>query len=180
MKKQITKIIIIAFCILVAISVVRQLLTGGDGSDSSNQTASAQTESVLSDDNSNQSESGAIDPEDDRPIKDKYALEICTSAKMLIERFTKAYKITGAPQKWAILDFDENGAIMLNSQIENKNTGAIEDAMVVLTPIIENDKMTSATPHYIKVGGTVFGDDGYCDETFETMNEAYKLFNSEE
>ena len=178
MKKQITKIIIIAFCVLVAISVARQLLTGS--TTSPDQTASVQTESAALGDNSNRGEADAIDPEDDRPVKDKYVLEICTSAKMLIERFTKAYKITGAPQKWTVLDFDENGAIMLNSRIENKNTGAIEDAMVVLTPIIENDKMTSATPHYIKVGGTVLGDDGYCDEVFETLNEAYELFNSEQ
>ena len=35
--------------------------------------------------------------------------------------------------------------------------------------------MTGATPHFVSVGDTVYGDDGYCDEFFSNLEE---FFNS--
>lgn len=47
-----------------------------------------------------------------------------------------------------------------------------EKAIVVLTPNIKDDKMVGSTPHYVSVGSTVYGNDGYCDEFISNIEEA--------
>ncbi len=167
------KIAIIVFCALVCISVVRQLLFS-DAQPPSGQTNEAQPETAAANVEETNGMSGEERSDASLPFREEHALDITTSSKTLIERFTKAYKISGASKLWTIADFDDKGAIMAVSDIENINTGAMEKAVVVMTPVMDGEKMTGATPHYIAVGDVVYGDDGYCDDVFETITDAYE------
>lgn len=91
---------------------------------------------------------------------------------MLLERFVSNYDIPLATQLWTLADFDENGAVMAITNITEKTSKISEKTIIVLTPNIEDDKMVGSTPHYISVGSTVYGNDGYCDEFLANLEEA--------
>lgn len=103
---------------------------------------------------------------------EKYATEIVVSSKMLLDRFVSNYDIPLATQLWTLADFDENGAIMAIADITEKTSGLAEKAIIVLTPNIEDDKMVGSVPHYVSVGSTVYGNDGYCDEFIDNLEKA--------
>lgn len=103
---------------------------------------------------------------------EKYATEIVVSSKMLLDRFVNNYDIPLATQLWTLADFDENGAVMAVANITEKTYEISEKAIIVLTPNIEDDKMVGSTPHYVSVGSTVYGNDGYCDEFLANLEEA--------
>lgn len=100
----------------------------------------------------------------DEPFVEKYDNDIVVCAKMILERFISNYKIPLAPQLWTIADFDENGAVIAITNITEKSTELSQQVIVVLTPTMDNDEMTGGTPHYVSVGETVYGNDGYCDD----------------
>lgn len=110
--------------------------------------------------------------ESDTNNVEKFATEIVVSSKMLLERFVSNYDIPLATQLWTLTDFDENGAVMATANITEKTSGILEKAIIVLTPNIEDDKMVGGTPHYVSVGSTVYGNDGYCDEFLANLEEA--------
>ena len=95
---------------------------------------------------------------------------------MLLDRFITDYSVSLAPQLWTVADFDSEGAVIALADVTFKSSGAVERALLVLTPVIENGKMTEATPHYVAVGETVYGDDGYCDDVFSNLQEAHDAF----
>lgn len=109
--------------------------------------------------------------ENDKTFVEKFATEIVVSSKMLLERFVNNYDIPLATQLWTLADFDENGAVMAMADIVEKTSGLAEKAVIVLTPNIEDDKMVGSTPHYVSVGSTIYGNDGYCDEFLANLEE---------
>lgn len=102
---------------------------------------------------------------------EKYDNEIVVNCKLLLDRFVSNYKIPLATQLWTIADFDDNGAVIAITDITEKSTGNKEKTMIVLTPYIEDDKMTGAKPHYISIGDTIYGNDGYCDDFFSKIQD---------
>lgn len=100
---------------------------------------------------------------------DEHRTDIVVSAKMILDRFITDYKIPLATQLWTIAKFDNEGAIAAMVDVTEKSTDATENAVVVLTPIMEDGNMTGATPHYVSVGDTLYGDDGYCDDVFAIL-----------
>ncbi len=101
----------------------------------------------------------------------KYDNEIVVNCKLLLDRFVSNYKIPLATQLWTIVNFDDKGAVMAITDITEKSTGNKEKTMIVLTPYIENDEMTGAKPHYVSIGDTVYGNDGYCDDFFSKIQD---------
>lgn len=106
----------------------------------------------------------------EKPLTERYGLEITASFHELLDRFITGYEISFAPQKWTLADFDEKGAVIGMADLGWKSGGDKEKVVIVITPIIENSEMTGSKPHYISIGGRVYGDDGYCDEVFNKIN----------
>lgn len=133
-------------------------------------------EETHSEESTESSEENQSENETDLPFIEEYDNEIVVSSKMILERFISGYKIPLAPQLWTIANFDENGAIIAITNITDDTTDQSQTAMVVLTPIMDGDQMTGSTPHYVSVGDTVYGDDGYCDEFFSNVEEILNAF----
>lgn len=117
-------------------------------------------------------ESNESDPVD---IKTAYDNDIVVAAKLTLDRFTSGYKMSLAPQKWTIADFDDDSAIMATTDI-TLSGGEAGKAIFVLTPIFEDGEMIGATPHYVSAVDTVYIDDGYCDEFFQNIGEIAAAF----
>ncbi|MBQ7655594.1 MAG: hypothetical protein IJS41_03700 [Clostridia bacterium] len=109
---------------------------------------------------------------EDEPFVEKYKRDIVVSSEMLLKRFISGYKIPLATQLWTIAPFDEEGAVAATTAVTNESSGETLNAFVVLTPILDGEKMTGATPHFVMVGGTIYGDDGYCDDFMTNLQEA--------
>ena len=58
-----------------------------------------------------------------------------------------------------------------NIHVTLSGSSVKQNAIVVLTPTFEGSKITSAKPHFVSVGDTVYGDDGYCDDVFAKLQE---------
>ncbi len=134
------------------------------------------TPDETSDENENVPTENESENEFDTPFIEEYDNDIVVSSKMILDRFISGYKIPLAPQLWTIANFDEDGAVMAITNITDKSTNLSQTALIVLTPIMEDDQMTGATPHYVSVGDTVYGDDGYCDEFFTNLEDALNAF----
>lgn len=104
-------------------------------------------------------------------IKKEYDNEIVSVCKLTLDRFVSDYEISLAPQRWTLANFDEDGAIIALTDV-TLSSGESGRAMFVITPIFDGDKMTGATPHFISVGDTVYGDDGYSADFFATIEAA--------
>ena len=111
--------------------------------------------------------SAPAEPEPD--FIDEHRTDIVVSAKMVLDRFVTNYKIPLATQLWTIAKFDNEGAIAAMADITEKSTDETVIAVVVLTPVMEDGRMTGATPHYVSVGDTPYADDGYCDDVFAIL-----------
>lgn len=99
--------------------------------------------------------------------------DIVVASRMLLDRFVSNYKIPMAAQLWTIAKFDDAGAVVAMADVTEKSSGKTETAIVVLSPVMENEKMTGATPHFVSVGDVVHGDDGYCDDVFSSIAELF-------
>lgn len=124
-----------------------------------------------------------VDAENEKPEvpgnAEVYKSEVIVSSKQLLDRFITNYKVSLAPQRWTVADFDSDGAVMAMADVSLKSKGTVERAMIVFTPVLSADgKMTGATPHFVSVGDVVYGDDGYCDEFFSNMQEIVDAFGS--
>ena len=97
-----------------------------------------------------------------------------------MERFIPGYKIPLAPQLWTVAKFDQGGAVISMADVTDKSSKKTERAIVVQSPVMDSDKMTGGTPHFVSVGGVVYGDDGYCDEVFSSIAEAMEMFGGSE
>lgn len=112
-----------------------------------------------------------------KSLAETYKTDVVVDSKTILDRFITNYTVSLAPQLWTVADFDSNGAVIALADVEFKSSGSVERALVVLTPIIENEKVKGATPHYVAVGDTVYGDDGYCDDVFSDLQEAMDTFD---
>lgn len=110
-------------------------------------------------------------------IAKTYKTSVIVASKMFLDRFLTNYSVSLASQSWTVADFDSNGAVIALVDVKLKSLGRIDRAMLVLTPVIKNGKVTAATPHYIAVGNTVFGDDGYCTPVFSKLKDAEAAFS---
>ena len=99
--------------------------------------------------------------------------DIIAASKLTLDNYVSGYKIPLAPQLWTVAKFDDVGAVAAMVDATKESTKASATVIVVLTPIMEGEKMTGATPHYISVGDVVYGDDGYCDSVFSILEEAF-------
>lgn len=116
-------------------------------------------------------ESGDADSEEDFVTAHKS--DIIAASKLTLDNYVSGYKIPLAPQLWTVAKFDDVGAVAAMVDATKESTKASATVIVVLTPIMEGEKMTGATPHYISVGDVVYGDDGYCDSVFSILEEAF-------
>lgn len=109
-------------------------------------------------------------------VAETYKTDVIVASKMFLDRFLSDYSVSLAPQSWTVADFDSDGAVIALADVKFKSSGDSARALLVLTPEIEDGKVTEATPHYIAVGDTVYGDDGYCDSFFSNLQEALDAF----
>ena len=116
-------------------------------------------------------ESGDADSEEDFVTAHKS--DIIAASKLTLDNYVSGYKIPLAPQLWTVAKFDDVGAVAAMVDATKESTKASATVIVVITPIMEGEKMTGATPHYISVGDVVYGDDGYCDSVFSILEEAF-------
>ena len=116
---------------------------------------------------------------EEEPFTEKYVTDIVVTSKMILEQFIANYEIPLATQLWTIAEFDEQGAIVALTNVTEKSTDVSQKALVVFTPTMENDKYVGGTPHYVSVGDTIYGDDGYCDEFISNAEEALKDIESD-
>lgn len=198
MKKSV-KIGISTFVVLGVISSITQNIYKGNASPSKETTVTSEPGSAVSyietipsqspDTTYSQPSTNATDgqiekpnldtetvsePSSETPFIEKYDNEIVVSAKMILDNFVENYEIPNAPQLWTLSDFDEEGAIMAVANITEESTNLTQKAIIVLTPSMKEDRMTGCTPHYVSVGSTVYGNDGYCDEFFSNIENALK------
>lgn len=195
-KGSCLKTILIVFGVFIIIGVIGNLAGGNDKDTSVTNTSEppvseiaensqeADTDTsdlsldkdIVSDESSGNDDNNSVENETEIPFTEKYDNEIVASSKMILDRFISGYKIALAPQLWTIADFDENGAVIAITNITDKATDLSQTVIIVLTPIMESDQMTGSTPHYVSVGDTVYGDDGYCDEFFSNLEEILNSF----
>lgn len=100
-------------------------------------------------------------------IAEKYDNDFVASAKLTLDRFIANYDLSLAPQRWTIAKFDDTDTLIGMTDITYQDR--VGKFIFVGTLNIENDKVTSVTPHYIEVNGEVLGDDGYCNDVFDTI-----------
>lgn len=103
--------------------------------------------------------------------------EIVAVAKMALDRFISDYEMSLAPQLWKITVFDDSGAIMAKTDMTYNGING-EYIYVGTLNISNSGKIESAKPHYIYAMGTVLGDDGYCNDFFETINGIINAYNN--
>ncbi len=118
-------------------------------------------------------ESADAPAESEPDFVEAHRTDIVVASRMLLDRFISNYKIPMAAQLWTIAKFDDAGAVVAMVDVTEKSSGKTEAAIVVLSPVMENEKMTGATPHFISVGDVVHGDDGYCDDVFSSIAEMF-------
>lgn len=106
-----------------------------------------------------------------KPFVKKYATDIVVCSKMFLDQFITDYKVSLATKLWTLADFDKKGAVIALTDVTFKSTNSTEKAMIVFTPELDGNKMTGGTSHYISVGDTVYGDDGYCDDLFSKLEK---------
>lgn len=106
-------------------------------------------------------------PAEEENIAVKYDNDFVASAKMTLDRFIANYDLSLAPQRWTIAKFDDTDTLIGMTDITYQDR--VGKFIFVGTLNIENDKVTSVTPHYIEVNGEVLGDDNYCDDVFDTI-----------
>lgn len=104
-------------------------------------------------------------------IVEKYDNEIVVCCKMFLDNFIANYDVSLAPQMWTLVKFDKKGAIIAITDVTFDFMSEVQKAMIVFTPNIDDGKMLGGTPHYIAVGDTVYGDDGYCDKLFSKLKK---------
>ena len=75
-----------------------------------------------------------------------------------------------APQRWTIAMFDDQNAVIGMTDITYDNQQG-QYIYVGTLNFDDSGKVVSAKPHYLEVNGTVLGDDGYCDDVFETLKQ---------
>lgn len=115
------------------------------------------------------------DTGDDAPapsLAETYKTDVIIACSMLLDRFLSDYKVSLAPQSWTVADFDSDGAVAASADVKFKSSGSVERCFIVLTPIVTDGKCTETKPHYVAVGSTVYGDDGYYDGVFSKIQEA--------
>ena len=114
---------------------------------------------------------------DDSPsIAETYKTDVIVASKMFLDRFLSDYSVSLAAQSWTVADFDSEGAVIALADVKFKSSGDSANALLVLSPVIEDGKVTETTPHFIAVGDTVYGNDGYCDSVFSDLQEALNTF----
>ena len=101
---------------------------------------------------------------------EKYDNEIVVAAKMALDNFISDYDMSLAPQRWTLAKFDDQDAVIGMTDITfNGQKG--QYIYVGTLNFDESGKVVSAKPHYIEVLGQVLGDDGYCDDVFDTLRQ---------
>ncbi len=115
------------------------------------------------------SPSPAEDVDEEPDFIEAHRTDIVVCADMTLERFVSNYKIPLASQLWTVAKFDGDGAIAAMVDVTEKSSKKTEMAIVVFTPVMEGEKMIGGTPHFVSVGDTVYGDDGYCDDVFSIL-----------
>ena len=113
-------------------------------------------------------------------VAETYKTDVIVASKMFLDRFLSDYSVSLAAQSWTVADFDSDGAVAALADVKFKSSGDSARAFLVLTPVIEDGKVTEATPHFIAVGDTVYGDDGYCDSVFSNLQEALDALGGSE
>ena len=114
----------------------------------------------------------------DEDIVQKYETSIIVSCSMLVKQFTQEYDVPLAPQLWTIVKVSDNDdAVMCVARMRNKTSNVEEPSIIILTPIIEDGKMTGSTPHFVSVGSTVYGNDHQYDDLLNTMISSLGITN---
>lgn len=75
-----------------------------------------------------------------------------------------------APQRWTIAMFDDQNVVIGMTDITYDN----QQGQYIYVGTLNFDdigKVVGAQPHYLEVNGTVLGDDGYCDDVFDTLRQ---------
>ena len=101
---------------------------------------------------------------------EKHDNEIVVAAKMALDNFITGYDMSLAPQRWTLAKFDETDTVIGMTEITYNNQKG-QYIYVGTLNIDDSGKVVSAKPHYLEVNGTVLGDDGYCDDVFDTIRQ---------
>ena len=109
------------------------------------------------------------DTAENKEFIEKYDNEIVVAAKMALDNFITGYDMSLAPQRWTLAKFDDQDAVIGMTDITYNNQKG--QYIYVGTLNFDSGKVVSAKPHYLEVNGTVLGDDGYCDDVFETLKQ---------
>ena len=112
------------------------------------------------------------DPAENKAFIEKYNTDIVVSADMALKRFISGYKMSLATQLWTIAKFDETDTVIATADIDYKG---VKGTYIYVGTLNIDDKgdVTSAKPHYLEVNGVVLGDDGYCDDVFDKIRNAF-------
>lgn len=100
----------------------------------------------------------------------KYGSDIVVAAKMTLDNFISDYKMSLATQNWTLAKYDDNDAVVGITDITYQGVKC-KYLYVGTLNFDDSGKVVSAKPHYVEVNGVVLGDDGYCDDLFETLKE---------
>lgn len=110
------------------------------------------------------------DTAENKEFIEKYDNEIVVAAKMALDNFITGYDMSLAPQRWTLAKFDDQDAVIGMTDITYNNQKG-QYIYVGTLNFDDSGKVVSAKPHYLEVNGTVLGDDGYCDDVFETLKQ---------
>lgn len=89
---------------------------------------------------------------------------------MALDNFISGYDMSLAPQRWTIAMFDDQDAVIGMTDITYDNQQG-QYIYVGTLNFDDTGKVVGAQPHYLEVNGTVLGDDGYCDDVFDTLRQ---------
>ncbi len=156
---------------LVTVVACLSVLAAGCGKkeEAQGQDAAVKTEAAAQQD---QGEASAPEnsAESDSDFLEKHGNEIIIVAKSTLGNYWSGFKMTLAPEDWALAKYDDKDAMIAVSEVTYHGvTGPY-----IYVGTLEFDdagKVVSVTSHYVQAQDVVLADDGYCVDVLEKVGQ---------
>ena len=91
-----------------------------------------------------------------------------TVTETIADKFLTKYKTPWGNDDWTFVKFDDNGKVLVTTDITIKDTSVKQPILCIFTWNPENE---SYIGHFFAMGNVVYYDDGSCDEFFNQLIE---------
>lgn len=172
----------------LAIIVVLGAVGGAFGSDSESSKTAENDTSIVSETNTNresiveakavESKEAASEETDASGFTMDDHVNMMTISQQIMDRYLTGYKTPWSDKDWVFAKFDDEGAVMVTTDLEVKDTSLKQDMICIFTYDPSDPDNVMFTEHFLSVGNQVLSDDGYADEFFANLNSVFSNGNN--